>query len=58
MPEKICPKCGIEFVCEHNIKCWCLTYNIPEDKRNYLRENFNDCLCESCLKEFAKNTIS
>jgi hypothetical protein len=31
-----------------------MSYNIPENKRKYLRENYNDCLCESCLKEFAK----
>ena len=54
MQIKICPKCGMEFKCEHSIKCWCMSYNIPENKRKYLRENYNDCLCESCLKEFAK----
>ena len=41
---KKCSKCSTEFECGSKIgKCWCMD----------LKEEFTDCLCPKCLKEYA-----
>jgi hypothetical protein len=57
-PEEIkvkgCPKCGTKFKCEGE-DCWCHNYQILNKNVHYIRITWDDCLCPSCLKEFAEN---
>jgi hypothetical protein len=46
---KICPRCGRTFQCDKDLSCWCNRLVIPEKLKEFLRENFTDCLCENCL---------
>jgi hypothetical protein len=51
---KKCPKCGVLFSCEGD-DCWCHDYQILNKNIQLIRSTWNDCLCPSCLKEFAEN---
>ncbi len=51
--KKICPKCKKEFECKHNKDCFCMKYPISEENLNILKKEFDNCLCEDCLKEYA-----
>lgn len=46
---KTCPNCNRNFECNHSANCWCSSILIQEDILNFLKRNFNDCLCEKCL---------
>lgn len=48
---KNCPRCKAIFDCQHNANCWCSKYIIPEKLRLFLKENYDDCICENCLRE-------
>lgn len=50
---KSCPRCGIEFECKPgNItQCQCFTVNLTLDQQTYIKSQYEDCLCVSCLKE-------
>lgn len=48
---KKCACCNKEFECKHSADCWCSKYTISNTLREYLKNNFNDCLCEDCLKK-------
>ena len=51
---KTCPKCGVTFECTTNGgNCWCNQYTISPENLKFLNENFSNCLCESCLKDYA-----
>jgi hypothetical protein len=50
--KKICPKCRTEFECKHSSNCWCIDVKITEELTNYLRKNYNDCLCRNCLNNY------
>ncbi len=52
--SKACPKCGKKFECRGD-DCWCHEYNLLNKDINFIRANWDDCLCPSCLKEFAEN---
>ncbi|MDQ3749805.1 MAG: cysteine-rich CWC family protein [Acidobacteriota bacterium] len=47
----ICESCGEEFSCGANVgKCWCFAVKLKAETLSELRENFESCLCEDCLK--------
>jgi hypothetical protein len=51
--EKVCSKCLKAFVCQNETRgCWCENVNLSHQTLRYLKENFANCLCEACLKEF------
>ena len=52
--KKTCPKCGNAFDCNGE-ECWCHAYNILNKDIHFIRQTWDDCLCPSCLKEFADN---
>ena len=56
--RKICPRCCKTFVCMLNRGCFCDKYQLTEERKNFLASNYNDCLCEECLKEFASTNNS
>ena len=45
-------KC-IAFECIHSAGCWCAKIRLSDEAKAKLKLQFNDCLCESCLKEIA-----
>jgi hypothetical protein len=51
---KSCAKCGTAFECLHNADCWCMNITLTQENLNFLKENFADCLCPSCLDSFAE----
>lgn len=55
LPElhtKVCPRCKQAFQCQVEAGCWCEKLNLHRDVLKKLRQEYIDCLCESCLKSF------
>ena len=52
---KSCPHCGSNFECNnYNIlKCQCVKVPLNGKAKELIAEQYDDCLCLSCLKEFA-----
>lgn len=53
MRTVVCPRCKQKFVCQHNATCFCANYRITQELSDKLRQMYNDCLCEECLKEYS-----
>ncbi|WP_367281447.1 cysteine-rich CWC family protein [Porifericola rhodea] len=53
---KSCPLCGTSFECKPGNIGQCQCYGVVLDKESirYVRENFESCLCRSCLQKIAK----
>ncbi|MDD3479804.1 MAG: cysteine-rich CWC family protein [Paludibacteraceae bacterium] len=53
MKEKLCPRCGAPFICNHeNIsKCQCAAIVLSASQHEKLKQTYPDCLCINCLKE-------
>lgn len=51
--QKTCPKCGKNFICTHDEKCWCMALTLSPENLKRLKKEYNDCLCEDCLKTYA-----
>jgi len=51
--EKICQRCGQKFECKVGsiLLCQCTTVKLNESERDYMREQYSDCLCAGCMKE-------
>ena len=57
-PEiKNCPKCGDTFECKVNdiTNCQCYGVNLNEKQREFVKENYGDCICRKCLEEIKTN---
>jgi hypothetical protein len=54
--EKICPRCQARFECKLGSinLCQCTTVTLNDAERNYIRAQFDDCLCASCLLALKK----
>jgi hypothetical protein len=52
--QKTCPRCGKTFECNHGSVCWCSSYSIDKENIELLKREFEDCLCEDCLRLYAK----
>lgn len=53
MRSVVCQRCGKEFTCTGDNKCWCT--NIPYVKFEHTVQ-YNDCICEKCLVELYNET--
>ncbi|MDD2963028.1 MAG: cysteine-rich CWC family protein [Bacteroidales bacterium] len=51
-PNKQCPRCGTWFHCSHSGKCWCVAYQLSPRAHAMLEEQYSDCLCENCLRQY------
>ncbi|MCB9071914.1 MAG: cysteine-rich CWC family protein [Prevotellaceae bacterium] len=53
MKEKICPRCGARFICNHeNVsQCQCAAITLTPSQHETLKSAYSDCLCINCLKE-------
>jgi hypothetical protein len=49
--EKICPRCQARFECKLGSMnlCQCTSVTLNDAERDYIRAQFDDCLCASCL---------
>lgn len=52
--EKKCEKCGSDFICNHSAKCWCIEIELSSNLRAYLKKEYSDCLCKSCLEMYVE----
>ncbi len=55
---KYCPRCHSKFECKAGniLLCQCNNMMIDERVKEYLTDNYVDCLCASCMKEI-KNIL-
>jgi iron complex transport system permease protein len=52
--SKRCPRCGRQFGCRQGEPgCWCESVELSRETLAEIRALAEDCLCPSCLKEFA-----
>jgi len=49
-----CERCGEYLYCTANSDCFCVDIKLSKMALDYVKNNFEDCLCEKCLKEIAK----
>lgn len=55
MPAKQCSKCGATFACSSEAKgCWCESLKLNPQTLSELRQRYDDCLCENCLRACAE----
>ena len=58
--EKQCEGCDSRFECKvgNIIECECFEVNLSTEQREVLSEKFSDCVCSSCLRDIAKQSLS
>lgn len=51
--KKICKRCSAAFSCrEDRIEfCSCRKVSLVRGVRDYIKDNYGDCLCPKCLSE-------
>ncbi|HKB54903.1 MAG TPA: cysteine-rich CWC family protein, partial [Ramlibacter sp.] len=55
LATKTCSRCGGEFGClQGQSGCWCEAVELTRATLAELRASADDCLCPSCLEEFAE----
>jgi hypothetical protein len=54
--EQICPRCHARFECKVGSinLCQCQTVSLNTAEADYVRKQFDDCLCANCLLEIKK----
>jgi hypothetical protein len=51
--EKQCSKCQQPFGCKNEAPgCWCESLHVPIEALKELKQQFDNCLCPSCLKQY------
>jgi len=56
--EKQCSKCYTAFGCKTESRgCWCESLQVPIDTLVQLKEQFDNCLCPSCLRQYAVDSV-
>lgn len=54
MELKNCSKCGKTFTCKNDEgRCWCNEHFLSLATLEQLRKDFDNCLCQECLKAYA-----
>ena len=50
--NKRCPRCNTSFECRHNdiANCHCAGIGLDAQQRAFIKQNYADCLCNSCLQ--------
>ena len=51
--EKYCPCCNATFECKVGsiLLCQCSKVKLTEQERDYVREQYEDCLCFNCINK-------
>lgn len=47
----ICPRCNRLFTCTRSSDCWCMEYDMPRELIEYLQDNYDGCLCRTCIEQ-------
>ena len=56
MAKKECSKCGENFTCTNETRgCWCENVQLNTETLQFLKENYENCLCPSCLTNYGQN---
>ncbi|MGB0882956.1 MAG: cysteine-rich CWC family protein [Vicingaceae bacterium] len=55
--HKKCSKCNADFTCnDSGDSCWCNNHKLTKEQLMFLKDNYENCLCEDCIvlvvKEF------
>ena len=51
--EKTCSRCGASFTCQNEARgCWCEDLTLSPETLALLRQQFDNCLCPTCLKSY------
>ena len=51
--QKNCSKCGKAFNCCNEVPgCWCENVQLDQKALDALKNEFDNCLCSECLKEY------
>ena len=50
--QKKCARCGSKIVCYSIGACWCKNIKISTSSAALIKNEYNDCLCKSCLSEY------
>ncbi len=53
--DKTCPRCGAKFKCLGDGDCWCESYPILQKDFLRITQEYSDCLCPECLKEYTSD---
>lgn len=50
-----CPACGAVFECHSQTgnRCWCMDVVLSENQLEYIKINYDGCLCPQCLAALA-----
>ncbi len=50
--SKNCPRCQQTFECKVGsiLLCQCVGVQLNEQERDYMRRQYDDCLCAACMK--------
>ncbi|MFC1588830.1 cysteine-rich CWC family protein [Pseudomonadota bacterium] len=50
---KTCPRCKLSFECKTDdvTNCQCASVKLNQSQRDYIFQQFDDCLCASCLEQ-------
>ena len=53
----MCPKCSTPFICRVDsiLECRCIEVPITAEARDYIANNYANCLCYDCLLEVSKH---
>ena len=51
---KNCERCGQQFGCTADIRCWCMEVHLSDWKKEQISQEYLDCLCPSCLEAIQK----
>ncbi len=55
---KKCESCGKSFSCaSESGNCWCFELKLDFETLENLRNNYQNCLCEDCLKKVENNDL-
>lgn len=58
--QKKCPRCSSNFKCREDRTelCHCTRIHLFSGVRDYIKDNYQNCLCPQCLKETNQNFFS
>lgn len=55
--EKACSNCGVIFECSSDYGCWCNDVSLTSEQLSWIKENYDNCLCPSCLRIVSQEKI-
>jgi hypothetical protein len=54
--QKRCSKCGLTFECGGLFGCWCRQVKLDQAALAALKQQYDDCLCPSCLRQISQDS--